>query len=236
MAEDKSELKNIIEAALLAASEPLPIERMLSMFPQGSRPSRESIGAALEALARDYENRGIELKRIERGYRIQTREKYSLWISELQQERPPRYSRALLETLAIIAYKQPVTRGDIEAIRGVSVSPDIIRTLLEREWVRQVGYRDTPGKPALFGTTRKFVEHFNLGSLDELPPLGEVRDLAEIGKELNLPLEVVHSPEQSEASDSSSAAREERGPTPAASPEEQDTEQDYRDYQEREQA
>lgn len=187
---ENSELKNIIEAALLAAGEPLTIEKLLSMFPDECRPSREAVSEALKALQKDYEDRGIELKQIDRSYRFQTREKYSTWIRRLQQERPPRYSRALLETLAIIAYKQPVTRGDIEAIRGVSVSPEIIHALLEREWIRQVGHRDTPGKPALFGTTRKFVEHFNLSSLDELPPLSELRDLAEIGRELDLKLGV----------------------------------------------
>ncbi len=186
MSENISELKNIIEAALLAAGEPLTIDRIISMFPADSQPSREAVGEALTTLARDYEGRGIELKRVDRSYRFQTCEKYAPWIVRLQQERPPRYSRALLETLAIIAYKQPVTRGDIEAIRGVSVSPEIIRTLLEREWIRQVGYRDTPGKPALFGTTRQFPEYFNLSSLDELPPLAELRDLETIGRQLDL--------------------------------------------------
>lgn len=179
------ELKSIIEAALLAANEPLTVDKMLSMFPADSQPSRQAIGEALNALQQEYEGRGIELKRIDRSYRFQTREKYAEWIARLQQERPPRYSRALLETLAIIAYKQPVTRGDIESVRGVSVSTDIIRTLVEREWIRQVGHRDAPGKPALYGTTRQFVEHFNLSSLSELPPLAEVRDLEQIGRELD---------------------------------------------------
>ncbi|MFQ5935551.1 MAG: SMC-Scp complex subunit ScpB [Acidiferrobacterales bacterium] len=185
MSDEIFELKNIIEAALLAAGEPLTVDRMLSMFPADSRPSRQAIGEALKALAREYEGRGIELRRIDRSYRFQTCEKYAAWIARLQQERPARYSRALLETLAIIAYKQPVTRGDIEAIRGVSVSTEIIRTLLEREWIRQVGHRDVPGKPALYGTTRQFIEHFNLASLDELPALAELRDFEQIGRELD---------------------------------------------------
>ena len=185
MSEEIFELKNIIEAALLAANEPLTVDKMLSMFPADSQPPRHAIAEALNALQQEYEGRGIELKRIDRSYRFQTRERYAEWIARLQQERPPRYSRALLETLAIIAYKQPVTRGDIESVRGVSVSTDIIRTLVEREWVRQVGHRDAPGKPALYGTTRQFVEHFNLSSLAELPPLAEVRDLEEIGRELD---------------------------------------------------
>ena len=185
MSTEVFELKNIIEAALLAAREPLTVEKMVSMFPAESRPSRQAVTEALKVLEQEYQERGIELKRVDRGYRFQTREKYAEWIARLQQERPPRYSRALLETLAIIAYKQPVTRGDIESVRGVSVSTDIIRTLLEREWIRQVGHRDAPGRPALYGTTRQFVEHFNLSSLDELPPLAEVRDLEQIGRELD---------------------------------------------------
>jgi len=184
MSDVNSELKNIIEAALLAAGEPLTFDRMLSLFPVESRPSRQEIGDALKALEKDYDGKGIELKCTERSYRFQTREKYGEWISRLHQERPPRYSRALLETLAIIAYRQPVTRGDIEEIRGVSVSSELFRTLLVREWIRQVGHRDVPGRPGLYGTTRKFAEHFNLTSLDELPPLAEMRNLEEIGKEL----------------------------------------------------
>jgi segregation and condensation protein B len=184
MSNVNSELKNIIEAALLAAGEPLTLERMLSLFPDESRPTKQEISEALTALEKDYDGRGIELKRIERSYRFQTCEKYGEWISRLHQERPPRYSRALLETLAIIAYRQPVTRGDIEEIRGVSVSSELFRTLLVREWIRQVGHRDVPGRPGLYGTTRKFAEHFNLTSLDELPPLAEMRNLEDIGKEL----------------------------------------------------
>jgi segregation and condensation protein B len=188
MSLQKAELKNLIEAALLAAGEPLTIERLLAMFPDESRPSRQAVSDALKELERDYEGRGIELKRIDRGYRVQTRERYAEWLGRLSQERPPRYSRALLETLAIIAYRQPVTRGDIESIRGVSVSSEIVHALLEREWIRQVGHRDTPGKPALYGTTRQFNEYFNLASLDELPPLADLRDLDEIGRQLDLRL------------------------------------------------
>ncbi|MCZ6733500.1 MAG: SMC-Scp complex subunit ScpB [Gammaproteobacteria bacterium] len=188
MSDVNSELKNIIEAALLAAGEPLTLDRMLSLFPAESRPSKREIGDALKMLEKDYEGRGIELKRAERSYRFQTREKYGEWISRLHQERPPRYSRALLETLAIIAYRQPVTRGDIEEIRGVSVSAELFRTLLVREWIHQVGHRDVPGRPGLYGTTCKFAEHFNLTSLDELPPLAEMRNLEEIGKELGFQL------------------------------------------------
>lgn len=182
------EIKNIIEAALLVAGGPLSLDRMLALFPEDSRPGRDELKAALAAIQEDYSERGIELKQIERGWRVQSRDKYAEWISRLSEEKPPRYSRAALETLAIIAYRQPVTRGDIEEIRGVSVSTDIIRQLLERDWVRQVGQRDVPGKPSLYGTTRGFLEYFNLKSLGELPTLAELRDLDEISRELNLPL------------------------------------------------
>ena len=137
----------------------------------------------------EYADRGVELRQVGKGFRFQSREKYSEWVSRLSEERPARYSRALLETLAIIAYRQPVTRGDIEDIRGVTVSSDTMRTLQEREWVREVGHRDVPGKPALFGTTPGFLEHFNLKSLSELPPLSELRDLEEISRELNFSLD-----------------------------------------------
>ena len=189
-AEVNPEVKNIVEAALLVSGAPLTIDKLLNLFPEDSRPQRDDIKAVLVAIEEDYADRGIELKQIERGYRIQSREKYVDWLSRLTEEKPPRYSRAALETLAIIAYRQPVTRGDIEEIRGVSVSTDIIRQLLERDWVRQVGQRDVPGKPALYGTTRGFLEYFNLKSLTELPTLAELRDLDEISKELNLPLDL----------------------------------------------
>jgi segregation and condensation protein B len=185
MAKQSSELKNIIEAALLVAGQPLTIDRMAAMFPEESQPTRDEIRAVLKLLEEEYRGRGFELKQIERGYRLQTRDKYSPWLSKLVEERPARYSRALLETLAIIAYRQPVTRGDIEDIRGVAVSTDIIRALLDRDWVREVGRREVPGRPALYGTTRGFLEYFNLTKLDELPPLSELRDIGAIGAELD---------------------------------------------------
>ena len=186
--EANPELKNIIEAALLVAGQPLTIDKMLSMFPQESRPTRDDIRAALNALGEACADRGVELKQIDSGWRFQTREKYGEWIARLSEERPVRYSRALLETLAIIVYRQPVTRGEIEDIRGVAVSSEIIKTLLGREWIRQVGQRDVPGRPALYGTARGFLEHFNLKSLDEMPPLAELRDIEKITAELNFTL------------------------------------------------
>lgn len=189
MSEVSNELKNILEAALLVAGKPLSLKRMAALFPKDSVPTNDALRLAIAELEADYADRGIELKQVGKGYRFQSREKYSEWVSRLSEERPARYSRALLETLAIIAYRQPVTRGDIEDIRGVTVSTDTIRTMLEREWVREVGHRDVPGKPALFGTAPGFLEHFNLTSLSDLPPLSELRDLDEIGRELNFSLD-----------------------------------------------
>lgn len=190
MSEPNTELKNIIEAALLVAGQPLTVDKMLMMFPSDSQPAREEIRAAIDQLEAEYDNRVVELKQIDRAWSFQTRDKYASWITRLAEERPVRYSRALLETLAIVAYRQPVTRGDIEEIRGVSVSTDIIKTLTGREWIRQVGIRNVPGRPALYGTTREFLEHFNLKSLEELPPLSALRDLDVISNELNLRLDL----------------------------------------------
>jgi segregation and condensation protein B len=192
------QLKYIVEAALLAAQTPLTIDKILSLFPDDARPTRDEARASLDDLAADYNGRGIELKQVDNGYRFQTREDYAPFLQKLWEGRPPRYSRALLETLAIIAYRQPVTRGEIEEIRGVAVSTEIIRTLLGREWVRQVGHRDIPGKPALYGTTRGFLEHFNLKSLSELPPLAELRDTESIARELNMRLDLDEVPDGAE--------------------------------------
>ena len=205
MTKTNNELKNIIEAALLVAGVSLTLEKMLSLFPEDSRPSRDDLLAALKQIENECVHRGVELVQIDKAWRFQTRQKYAEWIARLSEERPVRYSRALLETLAIIAYRQPVTRGEIEDIRGVAVSTDIIKTLLGREWVRQVGTRDVPGRPALYGTTRGFLEHFNLTSLDALPPLAELRDVDKIAAELNLRLPVDEpSAETGDDSDNSS--------------------------------
>jgi segregation and condensation protein B len=194
------QLKNIIEAAIVFSDEPLTIDRMLSMFSDETRPDRSVVKDVISELEQDYASRGLEIKRIDKGYRLQTRQEYSKWLTRLTSGRPPRYSRALLETLAIIAYRQPVTRGEIEEIRGVAVSTDIIRTLLEREWVRQVGFRDVPGKPALFATTKAFLEYFNLESLSQLPPLMEIRDMDTIAAELNMTLPLDSSAEEEQSS------------------------------------
>lgn len=179
---DPLKLKQILEAALLASDEPLSVERMARLFVHGeldSEDGRAQLRATLLELEADTVNRGYELVRVASGYRYQVRQSLAEWVGRLWEERPPRYSRALLETLALIAYRQPVTRGDIEDLRGVSVSPNIMRTLQERDWIRVVGEREAPGRPALYGTTRAFLDYFNLRSLDQLPPLPEIRALLE---------------------------------------------------------
>ena len=184
---DRDEIKHVIEAALLAAGRPLSLDRLAELFGRRGAPERQTLKDALAALEQDYEGRGIELKEVASGYRIQIRRRMSDWLVPLWEERAPRYSRALLETLALIAYRQPITRGEIEEVRGVVVSTNIIRTLLERNWVRVVGHRDVPGQPAMFGTTREFLDYFGLKKLDDLPPLSEIRDLEDLNPELGLP-------------------------------------------------
>jgi len=179
-------LKNIVEAALLAAGGALSLDTLQALFAENEQPEKKALREVLRQLAEDYQGRGIEIREVASGWRIQVVEDVSPWVSRLWSERPARYSRALMETLALIAYRQPITRGEIEDIRGVSVSTNIVRTLLEREWVRVVGQRDVPGKPSLYGTTREFLDYFNLKSLDDLPTLAEIRDLDEINRELEL--------------------------------------------------
>jgi segregation and condensation protein B len=169
---DAHQLKNIIEAALLAADRPLSICQLARLLgEERAEYSRDAVREALETLEVECRQRGVELKRVGSGYRFQVRQELSVWVSRLWEEKPPRYSRALLETLAIIAYRQPITRGEIEAIRGVTVSTGIMKTLQEREWIKLVGHRDAPGRPAMYATTREFLDYFNLSSLDELPAL-----------------------------------------------------------------
>jgi segregation and condensation protein B len=185
MESNTPELEKIIEAALLAAGRPLSTQDLLGLFPDDARPEAGELESAIEALGAQCESRPIELIKVASGYRLQVRADYSVWVSRLWEERAPRYSRALMETLSIIAYRQPVTRGDIEDVRGVAVSSNIIRTLQERRWVKVVGNRDVPGRPALYGTTREFLDYFSLNRLSELPPLDELRDLDEINVELD---------------------------------------------------
>ena len=174
-----TQLECIIEAAIMAAGEPLSVSQMVKLFSGEDIPTTQDIRAALQSLQERYQDRGIELKELASGFQFQTKIDLSPWLSKLWEERPPRYSRAFLETLAIISYKQPVTRAEIEDIRGVTVSSSIIKVLLERDWVRLVGYKDVPGKPALYGTTKTFLDYFNLKNLRELPSLADLQPLPE---------------------------------------------------------
>ena len=198
---ESNQLKMIIEGALLAAGHSLDINQLEKLFDddlfgskesgedgisEESRPPRDQIQAALEDIEADCAGRGFELKRTGSGYRFQVRQELSQWVNKLWDEKPKKYSRALLETLALIAYRQPITRGDIEEIRGVSVSSEIIKSLLEREWVRVVGHRDVPGRPALYATTKQFLDYFSMSSLDQLPALNEIKDIEDINPELAL--------------------------------------------------
>lgn len=182
--ENLAKIQAIAEAALLAAGKPLSLEQLRELFAEDERPARQVMEHVMMLLGNACEGRGFELRKVASGYRLQVREEFAPWVSRLFEEKPQRYSRALLETLALIAYRQPITRGEIEDIRGVAVSSNIIRTLLEREWVRIVGHRDVPGRPAMYATTRQFLDYFNLSGLGELPPLSEIRDLEEIGREI----------------------------------------------------
>jgi segregation and condensation protein B len=179
-------VRNVIEAALLAAGAPLPVAEITRLFEEHVRPQPSEVRALLEQLAQEYSGRGIELKETAGGFRIQVRRELAPEISRLWPERAARYSRALLETLALIAYRQPITRAEIEAVRGVAVNPNIIRTVIERNWVRVVGHRDVPGHPELLGTTREFLDYFSLKSLDELPPLAQLKALDDVNLQLGL--------------------------------------------------
>ncbi|EKD55505.1 MAG: hypothetical protein ACD_60C00004G0015 [uncultured bacterium] len=184
------QLPFILEAALMAAGRPLSITELQKLFEEGQQPEATDIKEALKALKEHYAARGIELKELASGYQFQAKQEFSYWLAKLWEERPPRYSRALLETLALIAYRQPITRAEIEEIRGVTVSSHITKTLVEREWIRIVGYRDVPGKPALYGTTKEFLDHFNLKSLKELPTLTELQNLEQLEEKLHVQLEL----------------------------------------------
>jgi segregation and condensation protein B len=193
-------LQCLLEAAMMAYGKPMSIEKIESLFDEDKKPSKQEIRQALDAIAAACEQRGVELKEVASGFRFQAKQEYAEWISRLWEEKPPRYSRALLETLALIAYRQPITRSEIEEVRGVSVSSHIIKTLLEREWIRVVGHRDVPGRPALYATTREFLDYFNLKSLEELPTLSEIRDLDQINAELEL--EEKGAPDEQDADES----------------------------------
>jgi segregation and condensation protein B len=183
---DNSALVRIVEGALLAAGRPLSLDQLQALFAEDERPDRADLRRAVATLCEDYAGRGMEIREVASGFRVQVCADLATWVSRLWEERPTRYSRALLETLALIAYRQPITRGEIEDIRGVSVSTNIMRTLQDRGWARIVGHRDVPGRPAMYGTTREFLDYFGLKSLDELPTLAELRDIDSINVELDL--------------------------------------------------
>ena len=215
----QEKLKNILEAAMFAAQHPLAVDDMVALF-EGSdwTPERKAIREALTTLSEEWQERGIELMEVSSGFRFQVRKEFSGWLGSLWSERPPRYTRALLETLALIAYRQPITRGEIEDVRGVSVSPSIIKTLTDREWVHMLGHKDVPGRPELFGTTREFLDSFGLKSLDQLPPLSEIKDIDSMHDDLfaTVPLVAVvnaqatDAPENEEEDDESRADAEHR--------------------------
>ncbi|MFT6694171.1 MAG: segregation and condensation protein B [Pseudohongiellaceae bacterium] len=186
MSDVDNKVKMIVEGLLLAAGRPLTLDAIGQIFAEDEMPDNSELQAVMAAIDESCNDRGFELKETASGFRFQVKQELSEWIGKLWEERPPRYTRALLETLALVAYRQPLTRGDIEEIRGVGVSSNIVRTLLDREWIRVVGHRDVPGRPAMFATTRQFLDYFNLKSLQELPPLADIKDLVEKSTELDL--------------------------------------------------
>lgn len=186
----EQQLQNVIEAALMVAGRPLTVANIQKLFEENEAPATQEIRAAIQALNERYAQSGIELREIASGFQFQAKNEYAPWLQKLWEERPPRYSRAFLETLALIAYRQPITRAEVEEIRGVTVNSHIIKTLMEREWVREIGYKDVPGRPALLGTTKAFLDHFNLKSLNELPTLAELRDLDSQEAKLQVQLEL----------------------------------------------
>lgn len=196
-------LKNIIEAALMASGKPLSIKLLRSLFDEGAEPERKEIVEALRQLQSESEGRGYEVVEVASGWRMQVRQDLSTWINRLWEEKPARYSRALLETMSLIAYRQPITRGEIEEIRGVAVSTNIMKTLQEREWVRLLGHKDVPGRPAMYGTTKKFLDYFGLRTLEELPTLMELKELGAMNGEFELEQE---EPDLEDSGDDSSRA------------------------------
>jgi segregation and condensation protein B len=184
---DQNEIKHFVEAALLAAGRPLSIDQLQNLFDRGSEPEKSQLREAIGSLQDEYEDRGLTITEVASGFRTQIKASMADRLQKLWEERPPRYSRAFFETLALIAYRQPMTRGEIEEIRGVAVSTNIMRSLLERDWIRVVGHRDVPGRPAMFGTTRHFLDYFGLKKLDDLPPLADLSDWETLRVQLNLP-------------------------------------------------
>jgi segregation and condensation protein B len=189
---DLETLPKIIEAALMVAGRPLTVLQLQKLFDEDEQPSTAEIKLALSTLKETYLNRGVYLTEVASGFQFQAKKEFSTQLSKLWEERPPRYTRALLETLSLIAYRQPVTRAEIENIRGVTVSSNITKTLSERDWIKVIGYREVPGRPALYGTTKNFLDHFNLKNLSELPTLAEIKDLESQEAKLNVEIEMTN--------------------------------------------
>jgi len=218
---DQEKLKNIIEAVLLSAEKPMNVAQLDALFVldladhDNEKPTRDEIRKVLHELEEDYVGRAFELKEVASGFRLQVRQDYADWVGRLWEEKPARYSRALLETLALIAYRQPITRGEIEEVRGVSVSSNIIKTCIERDWIKVLGHKDVPGRPSLYGTTREFLDYFNLKTLDELPSLAEITDIDKLHPELALNDELDESDSSeagtTEVTDDSDASSEQSG-------------------------
>ncbi|MBL4647377.1 MAG: SMC-Scp complex subunit ScpB [Gammaproteobacteria bacterium] len=199
---EQNKLKPMLEAILMVADAPMTTQKLAQLFSETEQPSIQAISEALQTLQEECETRGVELKKVANGYRYQAKQEFAPWISKLWEERPARYSRAFLETLVLIAYRQPVTRAEIEEVRGVTVSSHIVRSLLEREWIKVVGHRDVPGKPALLGTTKQFLDYFNLDSLQGLPTLQAIQDLDVAGSELAVQMELLEQEENAVAQES----------------------------------
>ena len=217
---DDKQIKYFVEAALLAAGRPLSIDQLQKLFDHDSMPEKSQIRQAITGLLEDYEERGLTIKEVASGFRVQVEAGMSERLQKLWEERPPRYSRALFETLALIAYRQPMTRGEIEEIRGVSVSSNIIRSLIERDWIRAVGHRDVPGRPEMFGTTKQFLDYFGLQKLDDLPPLADLSDWESLRVQLNLPAV------EEDATGDEAATVDDEQETPVAAEESTDTDGD----------
>ena len=216
--ENLRKIQAIAEAALLAAGKPMSLDQLRELFEEHERPARQVMEHVMVLLDTACEGRGFELKKVASGYRLQIREAYAPWVGRLFEEKPQRYSRALLETLALVAYRQPITRSEIEDIRGVTVSTNIIRTLQEREWVRVVGHRDVPGRPAMYAITRQFLDYFNLQGLEQLPPLSDIRDLEEIGREIEKNMQAEIEFEQATSTEGLTEGHAESGPEQSEGP------------------
>jgi len=228
---ETQQLKLILEGALLASSEPLPVNKLADLFDLDEKPENAVIKEALLGLQEDCEDRGYELVEVASGWRFQVRQQFAQWVNKLWDEKPAKYTRATLETLALIAYRQPITRGDIEDVRGVAVSSNIIQSLLERQWIRVIGHRDVPGRPALYATTKQFLDYFNLSSLEQLPSLSEIRDLDKINEELEFDMPAVEG-QEGEDSDSEEGDNDNSAEANADNAEESDKAQDDDEPQE----